>query len=196
VGVCGDLYTRTNAIGNADLFARLEAMGCQVWAHPYLSGLIDAGSQIHNERWANRGQLAPALLQWFNKIATGARSEPLRLALPPELARYSLDPQPAEARRRAAMYMGPKTNNIIVDSVAKMVDFAQGGADGIISAVGIGCMMGIVVDGAMRAMRRDHPDLPMVTLSYGCTEGPAQRVKLETFVHQVHQRASTRARAR
>ena len=189
IGVCGDLYTRTNPIGNADLFARLEAMGCQVWAHPYLSGLLDAGSEIHRVRWANRGQLTPSMLQFVNRLITGARSDALRQALPPELAKFCDNPAPAEARRRAATYLGPISNNLIVDSVGKMVDYAQGGADGIISAVGIGCMMGVVVDGAMRHMRRDYPDLPMVTLSYGCNEGPAQRVKLETFVHQVHQRS-------
>jgi predicted CoA-substrate-specific enzyme activase len=189
VGVCGDLYTRSNAVGNADLFARLEAMGCQVWAHPYLSGLVDTGTRFHHERWAARGQLKPSLLEFLTSFGSGLRSERLRRTVPDELARYCLNPPPDEVRRRAAVYLGRRTNNILVDPVAKMVDFATGGADGIISAVGIGCMMGVVADGVMNNLRRDYPGLPMVTLAYGCTEGPSQRVKLETFVHQVHERA-------
>jgi hypothetical protein len=63
-----------------------------------------------------------------------------------------------------------------------------------LSAVGIGCMVGVAADGAMARIRSDYPDIPMVTLAYGCTEGPAQRIKLETFVHQVHSAAQRRRR--
>jgi predicted CoA-substrate-specific enzyme activase len=189
VGVCGDLYTSTSPIGNANLFARLEELGCEVWAHPSLSNLIDAGSRFNFEHWVNRGQLGRSALEYLASFATWNRSKPLRQMLPPELARIALDPPPLETRRRAARYLGQRSNNILIDPVAKMVDFAEGGADGIINAVGLGCMMGTIADGVMRRMRQDYPDLPMVTLAYGCTEGPSQRVKLETFVHQVHQRA-------
>ncbi len=192
VGVCGDLYTRSSAWGNAGLFARLEALGCQVWAHPYLAGLIDAGSRFQYERRANRGELGRTALEYLTSFATSARAQPLRRLVPPELAPYCLNPPPAETRRRAAAYLGSLSNNILVDPVAKMVDFAEGGADGVINAVGLGCMMGTVCDGVMRRMREDYPDLPMVTLAYGATEGPAGRVKLETFVHQVHQRWRSR----
>ncbi len=192
VGVCGDFYTRITPSGNADLFARLEAMGCQVWPHPYLSGLLDGGTQLNLNRWLERGQFGLSLLSYLTATGTSTLSAPIREAVPKEIVRFCLTPDPDELRRLSAPYIGPRTNNLINENVSRIVDFIQRGADGVISAVGIGCMVGVTVDGAIRQIRRDYPEIPMVTLAYGTNEGPAQRIQLETFVHQVHTLARRR----
>lgn len=192
VGVCGDFYTRINPLGNANLFARLEALGCQVWPHTYLSGLFDYGLWLDLTRWVERGQLGRAMFKFVNKVGAEASSRPLQEAVPEEIAHYCVVPEPDHLQRIATPYIGPRTNYLISENVARMVDFVRRGADGVLSAVGIGCMVGVSADGAMARIRSDFPDIPMVTLSYGCTEGPAQRIKLETFVHQVHNAAQRR----
>ena len=195
VGVCGDLYTRINAWGNADLFKRLEALGCQVWAHSDLSGLVTGGTRLHMKRWVERGQLTPALREYVGTTGAAALLGELSRGIPEELAPWCLTPSPEQIRQLSEPYAGPRTNNLITENIGRIVDFAQNGADGVISAVGIGCMVGVAVDGAMRHIRRDYPHIPMVTLAYGCSEGPSQRIKLETFVHQVHDAAARRRRS-
>jgi predicted CoA-substrate-specific enzyme activase len=189
VGVCGDLYTRISRRGNADLFARLESMGCQVWAHPFMSGMLDTGIRIMLDRWVERGQLRMALTEFVQMCAAETCGPALRRHVPVEFAPFCLNPPPRDYRELATPYAGPRSNNLIVDILGKTVDFARRGADGVICAVGIGCMLGAAAEGGIREIRSDYTDIPMVTLAYGAAEGPAQRIKLETFVHQVHERA-------
>jgi hypothetical protein len=46
-------------------------------------------------------------------------------------------------------------------------------------------MVGVAIDTALPLVRTIYPDTPVITLTYGGTEGSAQRVRLETFVHTV-----------
>ena len=64
-------------------------------------------------------------------------------------------------------------------------DFIECGVHGVINAVAIHCMVGVAIDAALSLLRNTYPDTPVITLTYGGTEGPAQRVRLETFDHTV-----------
>jgi hypothetical protein len=57
-------------------------------------------------------------------------------------------------------------------------------------------MVGTVAAAAIPAIRRDHDNIPLVSLAYGGAEGPAQRIQLETFVHQVHEHFQRRQQQR
>ena len=75
-----------------------------------------------------------------------------------------------------------------VDHQLGVFDFLERGAAGVINAAGINCMVGTSISGAVPAIRADYDQAPVVNLLYGCSEGPSQRILLETFVHQVKQR--------
>jgi hypothetical protein len=49
-------------------------------------------------------------------------------------------------------------------------------------------MVGTAVAAVVPAIRADHGGAPVISLFYGSTEGPSQRIWLETFVHQVRAR--------
>jgi hypothetical protein len=50
-------------------------------------------------------------------------------------------------------------------------------------------MVGVAIDSALPLLRSTYPDTPIITLTYGGTEGPAQHIRLETFVHSVLERS-------
>jgi hypothetical protein len=88
----------------------------------------------------------------------------------------------------AGGYVGPGTNHLIMHSVGKIADFLSRGAAGVINAAGINCMVGTAVASSIPRIRADYGHAPVITLVYGGTEGPAQRLRLETFVHRVKER--------
>jgi hypothetical protein len=63
----------------------------------------------------------------------------------------------------------------------------------VISAAGINCIVGTVVSSMIPALRAGFAHAPVLSLAYGGAEGPGQRIRLETFVHQVHERWRRRA---
>jgi predicted CoA-substrate-specific enzyme activase len=190
VGVAGDFYTRINPIGNSGLFARLEAMGCEVWPFPYFSGHEDFSRHRGAMRSWSRAQPGQALWHLLAAGTLQCRADALIQALDPELAERCVEPAPARLVELARPFLGPWTNPLVLANVGKMLDFIDRGAQGVINAIGLNCMVGIGSDGALQAIRRAHPHIPMVTLAYGGTEGPSQKIRLETFVHQVQARAA------
>ena len=69
-------------------------------------------------------------------------------------------------------------------NVAKMVDFARRGADGIINAACFNCMLGTVSAAVSGRIREHHDGIPIANLMYSAVAG-SQQAMLEAFVHQV-----------
>jgi predicted CoA-substrate-specific enzyme activase len=185
VGVAGDLYTRINDTANANLFERLERMGCEIWPNPYFAGFEDYTSIRNAVRSLKRVQVGDTLWGLLTASATSSRARRLKDALGADLRRVCVEPDYARLTELAMPYLGKWTNHLVLCNVGKMVDFVRRGAAGVINAIGLNCMAGITSAAAIPAIRADHDNVPIITLTYGGTEGPAQKIQLETFVHQV-----------
>jgi len=192
VGVTGDLYSRVNRVGNAGLFHKLEAMGCTVWPSPFFGGSVEYEPPLHALRHADRGSVGEAAHAAFMGVLMRGQSARFAELLDDELRERCQEPTALELQAGADPYCGAKTIHFVRDIVCKMVDFARRGADGVISAAGLNCMVGISAAAMIPAIREDHGGIPMVALAYGGNEGPAQCIHLETFVHQVHQHYQSR----
>ncbi len=83
---------------------------------------------------------------------------------------------------------GPRTDFLIGQCVAKIADFLGRGAAGVINAAGINCMVGTATTSVIPSNRAAFGQAPVITLVYSNSEGPTQRIQLETFVHQVQRR--------
>jgi len=188
VGVTGDLYTRSNASGNANLFRRLEEMGCEVWPSPSYAISSDLAVALEGPRHIERGQFKEAALDGLAWVLTSGSRRQLTSGLPAEVLRLCMEPPVDELIRLARPYLGPKTKYPVLLVAAKIVDFLRRGADGAINAMGINCVVGTAAAALIPSIRADCGDAPVISLVYGGSEGPAQRIRLETFVHQVKQR--------
>jgi hypothetical protein len=81
-------------------------------------------------------------------------------------------------------------NEIVLLNIARMVDYARKGADGVINAICFNCLLGTVSAAIAARVRKDCGDIPIPTFIYAGTELAAERTKLEAFVYQVKQSAT------
>jgi len=191
VGIAGDLYTRQHPVANHDLFLKLEAMGCEVWPSPFIVDEVD---------FSLKRAFATGIAKWRVPEAAGAGL----LILRKEFERWKVtknfrgalprlrEPSPKEILEFVSPYIGWDNNEIILLNIAKMVDFARRGADGVVNAICFNCMLGTVAEGLTAQIRRDCGNIPLPTLIYGSTELSTENTKLEAFVYQVHQFAEKR----
>jgi predicted CoA-substrate-specific enzyme activase len=194
VGVTGDLYTRMNPVGNAGLFRRLEELGCEVWPSPFFASMA-LGAALETRKKVRQGRLRDAAFEELTRVFTTGASRWLTDGLSPDVLALAVEPPPEELMSLARPYVGPGTHFLIVLTVAKIADFLRRGAAGVISAAGINCIVGTVASSLIPALRADFAQAPVLSLVYGSTEGPGQRIRLETFVHQVQERWLQKAAA-
>jgi len=188
VGVTGDLYTRINAIGNASLVRRLEQLGCEVWPSPFFAEMADLCAALAARRNVRRGQLKGAAVEEFATFLTQCVRRKMLSGLPRSIKALAVEPPAHELIRLALPFVGSRTDSLIVQCVAKTVDFLRRGAGGVINAVCINCMVGTATASVIPSIRAAFGQSPVITLVYGNSEGPTQRIRLETFVHQVQSR--------
>ena len=189
VGVAGDIFTRINPVGNQDLFAWLEEQGCEVWPAPFLVDITDFSLR---RDWT-KGTLGEAALLGAIMLRKNVESWRVRRMFRGQVKRGD-EPGYQEVLDMATPYLGEQQNEVLVLNVAKMVDFARRGADGIINAVCFNCMLGTVASAVTSRIREDHNGVPIANLVYSAVEG-SQRAMLEAFLHQVKTYAKRRSEA-
>jgi predicted CoA-substrate-specific enzyme activase len=192
IGVTGDLYTRVNEVGNADLFRWLDEMGCEVWPSPFFAASTDFELPQNARRWLGRGSAKVAVRTSAIASILGARSARLAACLNGVLRQRCVESSQRTLQRYAVRYVGANSNHLIRGLAAKMADFAARGAHGVVSAVGLGCMVGTAAASAIPAIRRDYDGIPIASISYGGAAGPAQLIQQETFVQQAMDRFERR----
>jgi predicted nucleotide-binding protein (sugar kinase/HSP70/actin superfamily)/NAD-dependent dihydropyrimidine dehydrogenase PreA subunit len=190
VGVAGDIYTRINASANLDLFRRLEQMGCEVWPSPLLVDSTDFGFANAVVRGLREGNYPEAAVTFTLGLRKDLESWRIRRRLG-RLVRGPAEPSYREVMRMATPYVGPRSMEMLLLNIGKMVHFATQGADGVLHAICLNCMLGTASAGLLERIRRDH-DVPVVNLIYATSETPAHRTRLEAFVHQVKARHAQR----
>ena len=179
VGVAGDIFTRVNSVGNQDLFAWLEQRGCEVWPAPFLVDIMDFSFR---RDWA-KGSLGEAALLGALMLRKNVEAWRVRRLFRGYVKRGD-EPGYQEVLDMAAPYLGEQQNEILVLNVAKIVDFARRGADGIVNAVCFNCMLGTVSAAVTGRIRENHNAIPIANVVYSAVEGSQQAV-LEAFLHQV-----------
>ncbi|MBW2263145.1 MAG: hypothetical protein JRG91_14330 [Deltaproteobacteria bacterium] len=188
VGVAGDIFTRINPVGNQDLFTWLEERGYEVWPAPFLVDITDFSLR---RSWET-STLGEAALLGALMVRKNVESWRARRMFRGKIKRVD-EPGYQEVLDMAKPYLGEQQNEVLVLNVAKMVDFARRGVDGIVNALCFNCMLGTVSASITTRIRRDHDSIPITNLLYSSVEG-SQRAMLEAFLHQVE--AHTRKRSR
>ena len=193
VGVAGDIYTRIHPFGNQGLFHRLEDLGLEVWPAPFFVDSADFGWGREVDWGLEEGRYLDAAGSAVMALRKGWEMLFLRYHLGRSIDRLS-EPGYREVIQLAGPYVERNANEVVLLNVAKMVDFAQRGAHGVINAISSHCMLGTVSASLVDRIREDHDQLPMLTLIYSATESSTMEARLEAFAHQVHARAAVAPR--
>jgi predicted CoA-substrate-specific enzyme activase len=184
VGVSGDIYTRINPAANLQLFRTLEAMGCEVWPAPFLVDSTDFAVANSIVRGWRENVYHEAVAAFALNLRKDLESWRVRRKLP--RLRQAEEPSYRELIRLTAPYVGRRSVEALILDVGKMAHFAVNGADGIIHAICLNCMLGTAAAALLGRLRHDY-GVPTVSLVYAAGETPALRTKLEAFAHQVRE---------
>ncbi|MFH1729335.1 MAG: acyl-CoA dehydratase activase [Pseudomonadota bacterium] len=184
IGIAGDVYTRVNAQANQNLFKQIEKLGCQAWPSPFMVDIVDFGFRKNMEEDLFSGNFqdffrtsALVLLKNFGKWRVSRNFNAL-------LPSYH-EPDPDEVIKLVAPYLSKDANEVLVLNIAKIIDFAKRGADGIINAMCFNCMFGMISSTIIDKIRNDFDNIPISTLIYTLNPSTTINTKLEAFVHQV-----------
>ncbi|MBF0501253.1 MAG: hypothetical protein HQM09_14030 [Candidatus Riflebacteria bacterium] len=194
VGIAGDIYAKANQNANNDLFRRLEDMGLEVWPSPsyvdYLdltitSGFMRSMSRLNlSESIANGSILLKRLLDaWRMRYVTGNRIKRIN------------EPGYFESKRFAGPYMPNVENELLYVNIAKIVDFARSGVDGIVNVACFNCMVGNATTAIIEKIRRDYRTTPIISTVYSGNEDPSRRILLDAFASQVKDNFRRKKRA-
>lgn len=184
VGVAGDIYTRIHSFGNRDLFKKLEKLGLEVWPASFLVDIVDFGWAREVRDGMDEGKYMDAAGAALLRFKKEMESYRVKFLLGRRVG-WADEPGYQEVLRLAAPYVDKKGNELLILNIAKMVDFAQRGAHGIINAISFHCMLGSVSASLAENVRRDHNMIPLTTLIYTGKESSQVDAKLEAFAHQV-----------
>lgn len=194
VGIAGDVYTKVNPAANDDLARWLEDQGLEVWPAPFQIDLLDFGISRNLYRSVVSLDRAGLLVNGGVALRRAVDVWRVRGVVGSRVARRE-EPGYLEMRRLAGPYMSNEAHPLLFVNVAKIVDFARGGADGVVNAICFGCMVGNASAAVIERIRRDHDGLPIVTAVYSGADDPSRRMVLEAFVDQVKARRVRRLAA-
>ncbi|MBN1272125.1 MAG: hypothetical protein JXB26_07605 [Candidatus Aminicenantes bacterium] len=188
VGIAGDIYTRINPVGNHDLFLKLEGLGCEVWPAPFLVDSIGFGLRktlhfsVQRKRFHESASVG--LLHLRKELESWKVKKNLKRAV-----KKTKEPSFREVVAWTSPYIGLENNDILLLNIAKMVDFAQRGADGVINAICFNCMLGTISEAIAARIRRDYKNIPIPTMIFSGTSTPTEKKMIEAFIFQVYQYA-------
>ncbi|HOI91160.1 MAG TPA: hypothetical protein PLK28_11690 [Candidatus Rifleibacterium sp.] len=193
LGVAGDLYTKVNEVANNNLFLWLESQGFEVWPSPSQIDLLDCGItsaflqslstfEIRKIIAAGTAAFRAMIGAWRIKSAAGSRVAHLQ------------EPGYREMLDLARPYMHNGQYELLLVNIAKIVDYCKNGAAGVINAICLNCMVGNASAAIIEKIRKDHPEVPIVTAVFSGSENPGRQMLLDTFACQVREAAGRRER--
>ncbi len=187
VGIAGDLYTKVNEVANNNLFKWLEEQGFEVWPSPSQVDLLDCSiyssfrqslAKFEFARIIENGMVAlrAMLGAWKVRNAVGKRVVHLE------------EPGYNDILRLAQPYMNNSQHELLLVNIAKIMDFVERGAHGVINAICFNCMVGNASAAIIEKIRQDHSLIPIITAVYSGSENPGRQMQLEAFASQVKDR--------
>ena len=191
VGVAGDLYTKVNDVANNNLFKWLEGQGLEVWPSPsqidlldcsISSGFLNSLAKLELEGILGAGNVAlkAIISAWRVRRAAGSRIKRFR------------EPNYLQIVRLAKPYMNNRKYELLLVNIAKIVDFIDRGAHGVINAICFNCMVGNASTAIIEKIRQDYRETPIITAVYSGGENSSRQIQLEAFVGQVKERFNKR----
>ncbi len=184
VGIAGDLYTKVNEVANNNLFKWLESQGLEVWPSPSQIDLLDCSITSEFIDRLTRLELTGALGAGAVVCKAIMSSWRVRRAVGNRVRRYR-EPGYLQTLRLARPYMSNRKYELLLVNIAKIVDFIDRGAHGVINAICFNCMVGNASTAIIEKIREDHRSTPIITAVYAGGESPGRQIQLEAFVGQV-----------
>jgi len=185
VGIVGEIYVRANRFANEDIVRVLEDMGAEVWL-PTIGEWIFY-INFTSKRWAKRLRKLRELTKLIIEHHVQVRDEHRFAKLVEDLLRTAREPQIDEIISLAKRYVTDEFEGEAILSVGKSLDYLRQGVNGIINVIPFTCMPGTIATMLLKRVREEHGLIPVLTVSCDGQRSMGTRMRLEAFMHQVHE---------
>jgi predicted CoA-substrate-specific enzyme activase len=194
IGVLGEFYVRLRDQANEDILRQLESLGGETWLAPMTEffsyanyiGSILMGNRLHDSGFSWRKWVERRRRLLNARLAAHAEHE-LFAATQPFLCGYD-DIGSAEVIANGTRYVNPEFGGEAVCSMGKAEDLAVRGVAGLVNVIPFNCMPGQVVASLVPTLRRQHDNIPFISLSYNGFEDPRRDEVIADFMAQVKER--------
>ncbi|MEO0184993.1 MAG: acyl-CoA dehydratase activase [candidate division WOR-3 bacterium] len=178
IGIVGEIYIRSQKFSNGFLERTLESMGCEV-ALPSIGEwfFYTNYTRIRNCRWFRQYRRSIFTKIFDHYMKWRQRYIYRILGLDSELpVTHTLN--------EAAKYIHSSFEGEAVLSVGKTIEYIRENFSGVVNVMPFTCMPGNIVATIYEAIKNDHPEFPLLCLSFDGVANTLDDLRLETFVHQ------------
>jgi len=194
IGIVGEIYVRCNPLCNNAIARKLEDLGADVTLPPLQEWVDYIGYERKidaREAGDYRGYLIELLTQLVQAHEVRRVTRPFHGAL----ADFLHEAPTAEVIELAEPYLDFAVRGEAILSIARCVEYAHHGFDGVVNVIPFNCMPGTIVDALLERYRHFHPDMPILKMAYDGLTHVGEDTRIEAFVYQAHQHAERRTHA-
>lgn len=184
IAITGDVYTRVNPYANADLYNLLEELGCEVWPSPTMVDIVMAGPEIRTRQYWEAGKTLDMMSSWGLVLANTLGASYVLKNFKGRLTNL-LEPNGDEVLSYTDDLLTGESELLITLNVAKHVDFARKGVDGILNVYCLNCLVGTVSTAVCKRLSEHISGIPMMPLVFDAMGPTHTRNRVEAFVHRV-----------
>ncbi len=187
VGLIGDEYTRSNSFANNGFVEHIESLGAEVWDAPMWCNYLEFQRVMKPRKMLSRGRYAELVLDLVKSFVE--KREKRRLdAFFTERLRYHPNPTFSQMMGWATQRLDEHTEPLTIIALAHVMHLIRLGVHGIAHLGAFQCMISSVISAHLREMRREHGNIPVLTLNFDSQRRVHQENRIEAFMYQVRQR--------
>ncbi|MEW6519577.1 MAG: acyl-CoA dehydratase activase [Thermodesulfobacteriota bacterium] len=184
IAVTGDVYTRVNPVANGGLFDLLEELGCEVWPSPTLVDVIMTGQEVRARQFWDAGKTLNMMSSWGRVLVNNLGAGYVSRNFQGRLVNFS-EPHAEEVLRYTEGILPGEPELLVSLNVAKHVDFANKGVDGILNVYCLNCLVGTTTTSVFKRLTERVAGVPIMPLVFDAMGRTHVRNRVEAFVHRV-----------
>jgi predicted nucleotide-binding protein (sugar kinase/HSP70/actin superfamily) len=187
IAVVGEIFMRDNAFCSGFLVPRLEKFGAETFIAPFSEWIAYSTIRwTRDSKW--KGDYKGIMKSKIQSYAQEVSARQLYRAVH-GMIDESRDISVDEMLNSCGAYIHKNYDGDPALNLGSSVLLAQTGISGIVNILPFTCMPGTVVSAVSRQFKKDHGDLPYLSIPYDGQEDTAIELRLQAFIHQAKEYA-------
>jgi len=200
IGIVGEIYVRSHEFSNNDLIRQLEVLGAECSLASFREWIYYINWTRYRDMRIDRDIRGYVLNLFKDKFQRWLEKRVARMfkGLTRDLtdgARSNGSDGPAPLLEHPIQHTIDHGNRYIDDtfegeailSVGKAIEFYYADAAGVVNVMPFTCMPGTIVSGILKRVRKEHDQIPVISIAYDGQREASILNRLEAFVHQARQ---------
>ncbi|MFC2081016.1 acyl-CoA dehydratase activase [Bacteroidota bacterium] len=185
IAVVGEIFMRDNAFCSGFLIDRLEKFGAETFIAPFSEWIAYSTYRYtRDSRWkGDRKGVIKSRIQSYAQDLTSRNLYKAVHGLIDESREISVN----DMLDSCGNYVHQHYDGDPALNLGSSVILAQTGISGIANILPFTCMPGTLVSAVSRDFKKDHGDLPYISIPYDGQEDTAIELRLQAFMHQARE---------